>query len=82
MRSDERAAHDTVAPTARTFAGQYSPQLLQTIDWCLKLDPLERPQSVYSLQKVLMRRDAEPPTVAAPRFGDLGARIKSFIGRS
>ncbi len=83
QRSDERSEHDTVAPTARTFAGQYSPQLLQTIDWCLKLDPLERPQSVYSLQKALMRRDGErPAAVAAPRFGDLGARIKSFIGRS
>jgi hypothetical protein len=29
--------------------------LLETIDWCLRLDHLERPQSVFALQKALMR---------------------------
>ncbi|KON81717.1 serine/threonine protein kinase [Azoarcus sp. PA01] len=79
-RSDERSRHDTFVPATRAYATRYSAQLLQTIDWCLKLDPLERPQSVYSLQKTLMRRGEE--VVPASLFGDLGARIKSFIGRT
>jgi len=35
--------------------GKYSRQLLETIDWCLELDHLKRPQSVFALQKVLLR---------------------------
>jgi hypothetical protein len=37
----------------RGWAGKYSAELLDTIDWCLRLDHLERPQSVLALQKAL-----------------------------
>ena len=80
-RSDEREKEDTYQPAARAFAGRYSEQLLETIDWCLQLDPLQRPQSVYSLQKALTRRSAEEP-MPAHWFADLGNRLKSFIARS
>lgn len=82
QRSDERLKDDTFVPLRKTHGAQYSPQLLDTIDWCLKLDPLARPQSVYSLQKALIRRDDDGDTVHAGLFGDLGARLKSFIGRT
>ena len=80
-RADDRTQNDTLAPLARTHAGRYSDQLLETIDWCLALDPLARPQSVYSLQKALMHKqpgDAMP----AAWFADVSTRLKSFIGRS
>jgi len=80
-RSDERAKQDTLLSTTRTHAARYSEQLLQTVDWCLKLDPLERPQSVYSLQKALARKDAGE-AMPATWFTDLGTRLKSFIGRT
>ncbi|HJV28780.1 MAG TPA: serine/threonine-protein kinase [Aromatoleum sp.] len=80
-RADDRVKRDTLTPTVKSNAGKYSEQLLQTIDWCLKLDPLARPQSVYSLQKALLRK-AEGDPVHAGLFGDLGARLKSFIGRT
>jgi len=32
--------------------------VLEVIDWCLRLDPLERPQSVFALQKAI--RDIAP----------------------
>jgi hypothetical protein len=36
--------------------------LLETIDWCLQLDHMQRPQSVMALQKVLLReREPEGP---------------------
>jgi hypothetical protein len=41
-------------PVSRTFAAKYSRRLLQTIDWCLELDHMKRPQSVFALQKVLL----------------------------
>lgn len=80
-RADERLKNDTLAQVSRTHSGRYSAQLLETIDWCLALDPLARPQSVYSLQKTLMRKqpgDAMPATW----FTDIGTRLKSFIGRA
>jgi serine/threonine protein kinase len=80
-RADERAGNDTLVPVARTHAQRYSAQLLDTVDACLCLDPLARPQSVYSLQKMLMPRDGAEPLPAA-WFADLGTRLKSFIGRT
>ncbi len=79
-RSDERIKNDTLEPITQTHTGQYSEQLLQTIDWCLKLDPLERPQSVYSLQKALMRT-GEGEALPAKWFTSIGSRLKTFIGR-
>jgi len=81
QRSDERIKHDTVVPATKAWAGQYSPHFLTTIDWCLQLDPLARPQSVYTVQKALIHRHggADRPE---NWFADLGNRLKSFIGRS
>ena len=42
----------------KIWAGQYSDNMLEVIDWCLRLDPLERPQSVFALQKAI--RDIPP----------------------
>jgi hypothetical protein len=42
----------------KIWAGAYSDNLLEVIDWCLRLDPLERPQSVFALQKAI--RDIPP----------------------
>lgn len=80
-RADERSKNDTLTSLSRTHSGRYSEQLLETIDWCLALDPLARPQSVYSLQKALMRKQ---PGEAMPAtwFTDIGTRLKSFIGRA
>ncbi|TAH45688.1 MAG: serine/threonine protein kinase [Betaproteobacteria bacterium] len=80
-RADERVKRDALQPLTRTHAGHYSNQLLGLVDWCLRLDALERPQSVYALQKALMQQNAGGPAPAS-WFTDLGARLKSFIGRS
>ena len=41
-------------PARRAWKGKYSTQLLETIDWCLNLSHLDRPQSVFALQKALL----------------------------
>lgn len=80
-RSDERATKDTYTPAAKAFAGRHSEQLLDTIDWCLNLDPLARPQSVYALQKALVQRGPDE-AMPASWFSDVGSRLKTFIGRT
>ena len=53
--ADQRLEGDRYLSARTLWGGKYSDQLLQTIDWCLRLDHLQRPQSVFALQKVLMR---------------------------
>lgn len=48
-----RMIADEVQPAEQRWAKAYSPQLLELIDWCMKLPVMARPQSVYALQKVL-----------------------------
>jgi len=53
--ADQRVEKDRYVTVTRIWDGKYSLQLLETIDWCLELDHLKRPQSVFALQKVLLR---------------------------
>ena len=49
----ERVEKDRMVPARRRWSGRHSGELLETIDWCLRLEPTERPQSVRALQKAL-----------------------------
>lgn len=51
--ADRRLDQDMLVPATRKWAGKYSRQLLETIDWCMVLDYLDRPMSVFALQKVI-----------------------------
>ncbi|HEY6239944.1 MAG TPA: serine/threonine-protein kinase [Burkholderiales bacterium] len=57
--ADDRLEKDRYVSATKVWKRKYSRQLLETIDWCLELDHLKRPQSVYALQKVLLR-EKEP----------------------
>jgi serine/threonine protein kinase len=52
--SNIRKDTDTLVPAKVLGKGVYTESLLEIIDECLKLDPLERPKSVFSLQKMLL----------------------------
>lgn len=51
--SDQRKTMDKMENHFRKLDGLYSPDLIEVVRWCLKIDPLERPQSVFALQKAL-----------------------------
>jgi serine/threonine protein kinase len=53
-----RAKEDRLVEARRQWAGRYSSELLDIVDWCLRLDHLERPQSVFALQKALLGEKA------------------------
>src|SRR2546428_139981 len=57
--ADQRLEKDRYVSATKVWNGKYSRQLLETIDWCLALDHMKRPQSVFALQKVLLR-EKEP----------------------
>ncbi len=53
--ADQRKKNDRMEGHFRKLEGIYSPQLIEVVRSCLKIDPLERPQSVFALQKALTR---------------------------
>ncbi|MFN3496335.1 MAG: hypothetical protein ACK40L_17685 [Hydrogenophaga sp.] len=57
--ADQRMENDTVILASERWIGRYSKQLLETIDLCMQLNHLKRPQSVFALQKSLATWDRE-----------------------
>ncbi|MHB1619475.1 MAG: serine/threonine protein kinase [Sulfuricella sp.] len=55
-----RLEQDRQESVKKLWSGHYSEHFLELIDWCLKLDPLERPQSVFVVQKALLEKDKVP----------------------
>lgn len=78
--ADLRSDSDKLVSCKKLWGGQYSGQLLEIIDWCLKLDYMERPQSVFALQKALMQK--VPPMVKKPTlFGSIRTTLGKIASR-
>lgn len=61
--ANTRVENDKQESVKKLWSGHYSEHLLELIDWCLKLDPLERPQSVFIVQKALLEKDKFPDAI-------------------
>jgi serine/threonine protein kinase len=72
-----RAKGDSLVPAVKVGKGIYTEELLTIIDNCLKLDYLERPQSVFSLQKTLLE-NVPPIRVKKP---SLVHKIKHVLNK-
>jgi serine/threonine protein kinase len=75
--ANERMEKDTLVPAAHAFSGRYSAELLDTVDWCLRLDHLERPQSGFALQKALLG-EKEPEHRSEPQ--PFLQQLKNMLG--
>lgn len=51
----QRLEKDRLALALTRMRGVYSDNLIEVVEWCMSLDPLSRPQSVFALQKELSR---------------------------
>lgn len=51
--ADQRRQQDKMDGHFQKLEGLYSPELLKVVRWSLMVDPLDRPQSVFALQKAL-----------------------------
>jgi serine/threonine protein kinase len=65
--ADARVQEDHLVSAKKIWAGQYSDNLLEVVDWCLRLDPLERPQSVFALAEGDPRHPAQEAEALAHR---------------
>ena len=51
----QRQDNDRLTQTLNKLRGVYSDNLIEVVEWCMALNPLSRPQSVFALQKELSR---------------------------
>jgi serine/threonine protein kinase len=51
----QRIDKDRLALSLSRLRNVYSDNLIEVTEWCMSLDPLSRPQSVFALQKELSR---------------------------
>lgn len=78
MAANLRINKDFLSPAVKVGKNIYSEALLSIIDHCLKLDYLERPQSVFSLQKTLLS-----PTEPHPKHKpSLAKKIKAALNKA
>ncbi|MBV8666350.1 MAG: serine/threonine protein kinase [Burkholderiaceae bacterium] len=78
--ADQRKVNDKMDNHFRRLEGIYSTDLIKVIRWSLALDPLERPQSVFALQKAL-REPVEEEKPAPSGFLDGAARkLRGLFG--
>jgi hypothetical protein len=75
--ADQRRDKDKYVPARKLWRGKYSEQLLQTIDWCLRLDHLRRPQSVFALQKALLG-ERDPVASLTSRAADFRELVRKL----
>jgi serine/threonine protein kinase len=51
----QRLEKDRMTASLTRLRGVYSDNLIEVVEWCMALNPLSRPQSVFALQKELSR---------------------------
>jgi hypothetical protein len=78
--ADQRMERDRMIPASKACSGRFSRQLLEIVDWCLRLNHLERPQSVFALQKALSDRQRLVPRQTT-WLGNLRQRMRELMAR-
>ena len=80
---DQRKMHDKMDAYRGKLKGAFSPEILDVVQACLHIDPMERPQSLFELQKALTapvsgieRSKPQPPTMVDKLRSLFGKRDK------
>jgi len=79
--ADQRVLGDKVEEALQEAAGLYSQQLIDIVCWCLKLNPLERPQSVFVLQKALRAAHVSVQAVPSTKAGGISRWLDGLTSR-
>jgi serine/threonine protein kinase len=77
--ADQRKTEDRMGAHYTRMESMFSPELVKLVKWCLEMDPLARPQSVFALQKVL--QIAPPPVVPPGAMDKLSGQFRGFLDR-
>jgi serine/threonine protein kinase len=78
--SDQRKTNDKMEAHFKKLEGTYSAELIDVVRMCLKLDPMERPQSVFALQKALAVK--APPQRELTFFEKTKLKVANLLGKN
>ncbi|MCX7228417.1 MAG: serine/threonine-protein kinase [Burkholderiales bacterium] len=79
--ADQRGLHDKVDAALAQAVKLYSQQLVDIVHWCLKQNPLERPQSVFVLQRALREPAHDTPSAPPVQAAGFARWIDGLAGR-
>ncbi len=79
--ADQRELNDRMPELFAGLEKRYSKHLVDTVGWCLKLNPLERPQSVFALQRALKDGAEAAEEAAEGRPQGLARWFDTLAGR-
>ena len=84
QESDARLKDDKMPTALRSFRGLYSNELISMVERCLRLNSLERPQTVYAVQKELLQTVPDRPEFSlmertGAKFRHLQTRVTRFM---
>ena len=79
--AEERLDKDRMVPARKIGAGKYTSELLDTVDWCMRLDHLERPQSGFALQKALLGEKEPEYHGEVPMLEQIRGALRRLAGR-
>jgi serine/threonine protein kinase len=77
LSANIRMKQDHLPSTHDLWGEQMSAEFLNIIDWCMKLDPSERPPSVMALQKLLLLEASPPKAGTTTLFDKIKNRLSS-----
>ncbi|HWS74653.1 MAG TPA: serine/threonine-protein kinase [Quisquiliibacterium sp.] len=78
--ADQREGGDRMPELLAALDGAYSKALVEVVEACMRLDPLQRPQSIFAVQRTLQASDAAAPPESARPQG-LARWIDTIVGR-
>ena len=78
--ADARLTRDQLTLATVIGQGKYTNQFLETIDWCMRLDYLSRPQSGFQLQKALME-NLKPPSRTDSAVAKVTSVFEKLLGK-
>ena len=77
--ADQRKVADKMEQHFEKLKGVYSDDLMNAVQWCLKIDSLERPQSLFALQKILQAPIVMPESKSVSVFNKVSQKLRGML---
>jgi eukaryotic-like serine/threonine-protein kinase len=77
---DQRKMHDKMDEYLGKLEGMFTPEIIEIVRSCLKIDHMDRPQSLFELQKALMA-PVDSQESSKPKTASIGRKLRSFFSK-
>ncbi len=81
LAANERVKKDAIVPLEKLSKGLYSKNLLNIIENCMALDHMQRPQSVFAVQKALLNDKPTAEELEALNKPNLVNKVMDFLNK-